>query len=244
MIKNLTNDFSANRIPLVLWSGGLDSTFILLRELYEHDVDVLEVTVSHMDKNHNEAEAIQRDRICDFLNDMRERGLVKGKIRSRLQVDFSYPLYKGHDFIYNFDQQPLWLLAAYANSHPRLHDTVLIGTVLGDHLSPTAPEMLKAWDALREMTRYLSQKRRWGREEPIELDFPLLHTGMDKNQIWHGMNLPNDAYAVWIDLRHRTFTCSAPKVDIEPMRLARTYGPCKQCRSCKTRAQFDDHYKG
>ena len=114
---------------------------------------------------------------------------------------------------------------AFLNSHPRRHSSVLIGMLLGDHISITAPNMSKAWEALREMNPVLSQQRRYNRLPVIELEFPLLYGCYDKAKIWAGYDFPEQTLEIWKKLRLEPWTCHNPIKNNESW-----YVPCKKCR--------------
>lgn len=223
-----------NRIPLVLWSGGLDSTFLMLHELIDHDVDTLEVEFGNLYPEHKEAEAAARDVLVEEFQKLHQIGQLKGVIRRRLKVKFKYPVSEfTSDNVSIFGQQPAWLFCAYINHEVNMHSCVMTGMILSDSISMSADSLKVVWDALREISPTLSQKRYYGRNKVTTLEFPLLYGCVDKYNVWRGFGLQERYHDTWKKLRKMTWCCYRPSLsqDVGEDSIS-SYTPCGKCLSC------------
>lgn len=228
---------TAKRIPLILWSGGLDSTYLLYRELLTTDVDTLEVTFLNTYDHHREAEGAARDSIVKYLGELHEAGILLGKIRTRQQLTFEYPFaaqYKGI-MLSHAGQQPAWLFCAFMNHDPRIHSDVFHGAVLGDTISMLAPEMIKTWDAFVSIVPATTQHRYYDRLPKSNLVFPLLYGCIGKELVWNGFSFELDVLEKWNRVRKLTWSCYKPGhiSNDDPDYNGVNYLPCGECDSCQ-----------
>lgn len=233
-----------DRIPLVLWSGGLDSTFLLFIELCRGDVDVLEITLNNTYPNHPEAEKVARDAIAERLKELNHLGLLKGVIRTRIATSMTYP-----DFSFNPGQQSAWVFSAFYSHDPRRHSYLLSGLLLSDSASFSIPGMLKMWESLYELTPKLNQSKYYNKSNKTELSFPLYYSCIDKESMlcsdvrsilsYIGLegNALGEAYDEWLKLKELTWSCYKPNVKYTPIKQ---YFPCERCDSCKTRSLYSN----
>lgn len=235
----MSNDKDEVRLPLILWSGGLDSTYLLYNELLTGDVDVLEVSLRNTFDHHSEAEKQAREKIKKYLAELHAEGHLKGKIRESLCVDFSYPMAKQQGG-FHFGQQPAWLFVAYCNHDPLKHFAVLSGIVLSDSIVISVDAMKRSWNELREISPYLSQKRYWGKLPITELEFPLLYSCQGKKKVWDSF-FTGHMKEFWEELRGMSWSCYRPRC-VERDGVSH-YEPCFKCDSCKDRAVVDPVYR-
>lgn len=219
-----------DRIPLVLWSGGLDSTYTLLRELEQGDVDVLEISFKNVYPEHLTAERLTRDALYKKIQ-VEEGRRLKGCIRSRLQVDFEYPVSHRHHGFMHYGQQPGLIFCAYMNHDPRRHSRVVSSVVMSDTIAMHADAMTRLWDAYREVSPTYTQKRCYGRFPIAALEYPLLYGCIDKKSVWEGFNMEVETFDVWAMIRENTWSCNAPSECDENGNLSLV--PCGVCDSCQ-----------
>lgn len=221
------------RIPLVLWSGGLDSSYLVLRELMDGDVDVLEVSLMNTFEGHSSSEAKARDRIADKLKEFHEKGILKGVIRNRLKVEFSYPIHPQHQHLSAYGQQPAWLFCAFLNYHPACHSHVLSGILMSDTLAMSGSALKAAWEALQELSPMYSNKKYYYPSPKTPFELPLLYACLDKEKVWQGYDLFS-CDSAWKELRSLTWHCCKPKRTFVDGHVG--YDPCMVCDSCKAYA--------
>lgn len=234
---------TAKRIPLILWSGGLDSTLLLFMELCRGDVDVLEITLENTYPNHPKAEKEARDLIAEKLKELNQCRLLKGVIRKRIESTVSYP-----DFSFNPGQQAAWIFSAFYSHNPARHSHLLSGLLLSDSASFSIPGMRKMWEGMYELTPEFNQSKYYNNSYKTELSFPFYYSCVDKNSLL-GFNVKNilryvgiegdtldELYDKWVEIRELTWSCYKPEIRCTPVQQ---YFPCGSCDSCKTRSLFE-----
>lgn len=147
-------------IPLVLFSGGLDSTYLVSKLLQDGPVDVLYVNGSqHPEKIKMELAA--RDKLIALMNQ-----IYPHKIQGQYEV---------LDHVYRHDgqnkmwiQPNAWMQGAYRVLKPNRHSVINVayvrddGASFGYHL----PVMEQQWEAMLKLG-YIG--------EHVPIQFPLLH---------------------------------------------------------------------
>lgn len=168
------------RRPLVLLSGGLDSTFLAFYLLQKTDIDILYVKAAQGIAK-IEAEQYAREKVIKWLGRH-----AKYKIVNSYEVDVSaVPTTEDHSFA-----QPLsWIYAAMNECHGQRHYSVMISYVMGDQICQHIPYFHTAWDALNFISKH----------NKVDLEFPLRR--MTKSMILEAMP---------IELVNLTWVCELP----------------------------------
>lgn len=206
-----------NKVPLILLSGGLDSSFLLQEKLKEGDVEVLYITgLLGEDKMHEEKE--RRERIIKIL----EKD-TSNRVRKRHTVDLGVIPF-GDMADGALSQPSMWMFGALMVSDANRHSELCIGYVLGDHISSNLGHVTNAWTALQSFSK---------RSGNVEVTFPLMyHAKDDILRLIH----PEVMRHIWY--------CEAPRKNIKtinvetiPEALGVEYTrirPCGKCGSCLT----------
>lgn len=162
-------------LPLVMFSGGLDSTMMLSRMLKETQVDVMYVSGPQgTAKSRKEEEA--RAAILLWMDNNRPYPV-------RSVIDFRLPegdMQRGT----KYGQVLPWLYGGMATANGRQHTSLAIGYVMGDDITEHLVNLEKAWDLLSNVSK----------SEPVKLTFPLRNT--TKQQLLQ--EIPSDLYKlIW-----------------------------------------------
>lgn len=172
------------RAPLLLFSGGLDSTYLLYDLLQRSPVDVL-----YCDGGQHPlkilAERIARKKIIEAIEALG----APFKVRNQYTAD-RFSLSQNPSVL--FQQPPAWIFGALSQIEADKHSSLEVGYVSGDCALTYRHEMTRAWEALNEMC--LSEK--------IPLRMPLMrHT---KGEVLSA--LPSELRAlVWV--------CETPQLE-------------------------------
>jgi hypothetical protein len=197
--------------PLVLFSGGMDSTMLLQELLQSMHVYTFYVEANqHPHKVTREREA--RDNLRRMFYDRYDYGI---------QDDFEFELNEVFVQTNNYAMvQPIsWLTAALIKFDPSRHSGVAIGYLLGDQAPAFRREMEDFWRSGWALLR--------GMQEPAPpLWFPLLDHGYTKYEVLKRLSH---------DLMSNTWVCENPhKYDNQIVE-------CKHCKPCQLlRATLDD----
>lgn len=204
------------KVPLILFSGGLDSTYLLYQALRNGPVDVLYVP-GPQGPIKEEAERRAREKIIKYLE---AKSLHKVREQITAPPIDTCPT---KDF---FLRQPLaWIVSALMMAEAEAHSEVQIGYILGDQALAFRQEMLQAWNGLSAVTKM----------NHVPLAFPLLRKL--KEQIYR--ELPGEVQdALW--------HCETPIVNWpngwptgeEQVKPGSEYAnaefePCGRCTACK-----------
>lgn len=145
------------KVPLILFSGGLDSSFLLQQELTKGDVEVLYVKgVLHDGKM--EEEQSRRYNIIRILE--KKTG---NKVRKEHVVNLG-PMPFGNMTDSTFTQPSMWLMGALMVSDFRIHSKLLIAYVSGDQIMALTTQVKTAWTSLQEISK---------KNDTIPVEFPL-----------------------------------------------------------------------
>ena len=126
--------------PLLLFSGGLDSTVMLQLALRESPVDVLYGECGqHRQKVIKEREA--RGKIIAHYNDVMPYK-VWNEFEPNQEISLNGSPYK------SWGQMVPWLVYAIQAVDPEQHSEVQIGFVMGDSNAVVFDEVVKAWNSL------------------------------------------------------------------------------------------------
>lgn len=113
----------AQTVPMILWSGGLDSTHVVWNHLANNEsVDVLYVNVANNEVKSNREFAAQ-EKIIDVL------GAYPSQIRNRYKLDIG-SIFPSKNF--KSAQAFLWIMAVQLYFDPNLHSHVEAGYIKGD----------------------------------------------------------------------------------------------------------------
>lgn len=185
--------------PLLLFSGGLDSTFMLLLALKEGPVHTCYIVGSQYHVK-AEVEQIKRQEIISYLekatgnrvltDTVVELGVPKYVIKER-RGNLT-PGFKHHSGVWqdhSWGQAAQWMHGLLFASNGNKHSEIQVGNVLGDSISMCLKDMQEAW----KFTQMFSKVNH------IELKFPIALTS--KQHILH--QLPSDLLPPGLDLRAR-----------------------------------------
>lgn len=175
----------AKKIPLVLFSGGLDSSFLLHKLLQDGDVDVLYVKgVLHDTKM--EVEQVRRDEIISIAE--KQTG---NKVRNRYLVNLGEMPFGGMA-CHSFTQPSMWLMGALMISDSAIHSSLNVGYVMGDQISALLSNITAAWHNFQAFSKA---------NEAIPLEFPLWQTSKQKI-----------LYDIHPELVRKVWYCEKPRI--------------------------------
>lgn len=164
------------KVPLILFSGGLDSSFLLQQELTKGDVEVLYVDASQC-KNKVEAEKNVHWKIINILEKLTGNAVLRRhtvKIESGCNTPDS-----------SFQQPLMWLNGAFEVSDSQRHSELLVGYVAGDQICGYLGYIEQAWNAMQG----------FGKIASIPLRFPLML--VPKQDILDNID-PNVVQNIWV----------------------------------------------
>lgn len=209
------------RIPLLLFSGGADSTLLLKWQLAESNCDVLYIDGNqHWNKIVAETTASERA-IAEILTTAEHR------IRTQFDLRETMELPTGSAVIWQ--QLVPWLVGAVLTIDPERHSQLQVGYVMSDEMAGNLDRITKAWDALVAAVigdRWCSQK---GRFVPVDLPIVFRLRHMRKKQIYQELG------GRLLDL---TWSCE------KPLEGATGPIPCTSCPACITRFTAMVDFKG
>jgi len=201
---------SKGKRPLVLFSGGLDSTYLLHNLLASgEDVDVLYID-GGQGKAKIDAEKQAVAKLLKLFDAWHQEGHFEGRIRSRwLEGKFTYS--DAGSFEKMSLQQVLpWLSTALQYAHPDRCSRVCIAYCLGDSVSAWLDKIQQAWTLLYSTIYY---------DQLVPLEFPLKQ--YDKQFFLR--YLPSA-------LRNETWVCELPVQ--ERRRIGKHPARWKACGKC------------
>jgi len=183
------------KVPLILLSGGLDSTYCLLHLLKESDVDVVYIAASQGPHKINaELQAIE-----DILEMVRTISPIspEHKVRNIYHVRTESETWKNVFQVdthtgQKFKQPQLWIQGVLMVARPDLHSQVVISYVTGDQMLSHIADLEYAWNYTCSFV--------FGEYRAIPIHFPLRYS--KKRQLIN--ELP-------IGLLSKTWTCELPK---------------------------------
>lgn len=221
------------KIPLVLFSGGLDSTSALMDALVRSDVDVVYIAGRQGPHKIN-AELQAVEDIIEMLKATPTEHQIQKVYRFKLETD-SYVDNYVHDYVsgQRFSQPQQWLFGMTAIARPDRHSEVVLSYVTGDQMASHLTELHWIWDYLCGIV--------FGTENKIPLAFPFRYS-KKRDLINH---LP-------LGILAKTWTCEIPlweggdrdskyagvELDLIPslkeLKSDRSYKylPCEKCSAC------------
>lgn len=202
--------------PLVLFSGGLDSTVLLFTALLNNaSVSVLCCNLKGQDGK-NKIEKQARERIFDLIHRLREKYPGRyGDISYIDEVEISGTIYNNKARL----PQKVGFLAQALVCMTDKTTEIQIGVVSGDSDSSHVDKYRNLWKAMQDASLV---------KEPISLEFPFLYTL--KEELLRSMveNVPGGAQALKL-----ISWCEDPHRD----------KPCGRCASCTTMAKTYGYIK-
>lgn len=203
-----------NRYPLIVFSGGLDSTCVLDRAMSENTyVDIMYV-IGNQHPNKSVIELDRRETIKNILRKKHPNCTIgqdtifdmNSSIRMRPYVDGK------------LDQISTWLYAAMYVANGNDHSQVQMGYLYSDSSSVYHRDMQKAWDILMEVTKH----------NPVPLVFPIEKFG--KREIVRHMSMDEP------ELFEAAWWCEDPNT-IEQADDHILFSECGHCTPCTTMQQ-------
>lgn len=217
-----------NKLPLIVFSGGLDSTYMLHLALSEGDVHTCYIQGNqHTYKIQSELKA--RQEIIRQLEELTGYKVINDTIVdvfgtemiSRVQQTDQYQN-KYHKNNYPedaiFQQMFVWLFGLTMIVSANKYSDVRMGLVMGDDISSYLQDIQQAWKSTQTFTS----------SQPTELTFPLRH--VSKRRILR--EIPKSVLElVWV--------CELPIPNSEGTQ----YSPCDECISCRTHVMYLADYR-
>lgn len=181
-------------IPLVLFSGGLDSTHALLDTLRSSHVDVLYIAGAQgVHKINAELQAVE-DILSQITNITRDYG-IRNVYKFRMETD-SFKDGNIHCGVTgkNFSQPPQWLQGMMAVARSDRHSRIVLSYITGDQMLSHLQDLTYAWNYINAFV--------FGKYEAIPLSFPLRYS--KKRDLINAMP---------IGILAKIWTCELPEWD-------------------------------
>lgn len=141
--------------PLLLFTGGLDSTYMLTGQLEQNEVDVFYCVSPNITPEKQIKEKEQRAKIIKWANQH-----CRFKVRNDIIVETNNSHIAGFD---KLAQPAMWLYAALG-AYSEETSAIWIGYVNGDDVCQFVDKLKTAWDNLSHISR----------QHQVPLEFPLL----------------------------------------------------------------------
>jgi 7-cyano-7-deazaguanine synthase in queuosine biosynthesis len=184
MTEQVSNE--KKKRPLLLFSGGLDSTCMLGQQLEYGDVDTLYVR-GPQGRQKAAAELRARKHIFEWFAKNSEH---------QVRTDYVVDLEKfGLPIGYRYGQALAWFTAAMNTCDSLEHSKVMIGYGQGDQIIPMLGHLSAAWDALAVVVK----------EKAVGLHFPV----MELSKLEMLKQMPTDLYEL-------TWVCEYPDTSGQP----------------------------
>ena len=196
------------KLPLIMFSGGLDSSVLLANALKYGPVDTLYVK-GGQDSRQIEVELRQRKIVMDKINELSPFKVREDYIRTVWDG-----IEHGRHTQLRFGQILPWLIGSIYTMSPSLHSEVQVGYISGDSTVIAIPEMRAAFKAMQSFMITS------GREYPIPLTFPFLDYTKEQMLGFLPTELADD---IWV--------CERPESTGDQSTRA---VPCGCCTSCRT----------
>lgn len=195
-----------------MFSGGLDSSFILSELLLHTDVHLLYVK-GIQGPNKIKKELACREDIKEFIHTFRP----DHDIRSDTIIELPYS---------NHTQAIHWFLGACDHTNgvnPNHHSELIVGYVMGDSICSMIHTVKSCWDNLQDLG---------GKHKKVPLSTPLVDKFIDKQFILQHKNIPDE-------LLKRIWVCETPVVGEKESGFEDKewytghLTPCGECPACK-----------
>lgn len=187
------------KVPLILFSGGMDSTTLLFRHPHADTLSVDFGNSWSKTAHEKEAQLHIRDYIDRCNSDV--DGYRQGK-------SFRDSYHVTADFHPNaLNQMPVWFMKVFEHAKADRHSEVMIGICPGDDSVSSVWSLQAAWDNLWHATRIFSY------DERPKMSFPVLHSSKAAQM----RELPDDLIKL-------TWSCEDPY-----NKSGKECGKCKPC---------------
>lgn len=231
--------------PLVVFSGGADSTLTLHNAMKEHNyVDTLYIKIPIAGLKYT-MERDRRLKIFDLLRTIADSQIGNDyfvDITKSFHIDKFTPRTEyvdaGYDWLNDklgFVQPPMWLFHAFTICDPKRHSSVQMGYIKGDDASLIANEMKNLWAALWAVGR--------PDDKVVPLEFPLIRRS--KDDVLHILRLIDKKLLdlVWCceNPESQSIDGSWHRGHLESDATPEKIRACGRCKPCITqaRAKFD-----
>jgi hypothetical protein len=201
--------------PLVLWSGGLDSTWMLWEAVQKGDVDYVTVNGGQC-RNKRVSEEHARSRALKWMRARTSNTIREIKCHVELRLAEMPAL--------TWSQTVPWLVGALSVVDHKRHSSLEIGYVMGDEVACILDVLKTTWEGLQLVSKH----------EVVPLNFPL--TMISKRRILE--NIPRGLYdCIWY--------CELPQLHDDPRVLMRVpCDRCAACITHKTELyRFELHHQ-
>lgn len=204
-----------SKVPLVLFSGGLDSTYLMYKHAKEGRQTHHMYLTGGQTARKIECESEAREKILKYFYEHYPKACFSEHRGSNEGYPVTLNFANGYGV--SWSQSIAWLICALGAVNPDRHSSVQVSYVLGDQALQLIETMQTAWKALWTMAKL---------GELVPLEFPLKHT--TKYNIMQEM--PRELYKL-------TWVCETPRgLDGERQ-------PCGTCYGCETRALEEIRFK-
>lgn len=217
----------SDKHPLIVFSGGLDSTFMLWQALKEGDVHTC--YIKGRQYGHKiPLELAAREKIIAFFQEKTGNKVLTDTIVDiGHRVEISQKLHEDETRFRSWNndvpdvawgQAYMWLFGIIHVSDGRQHTKVCFGNVMGDQISMHLHDMKAAWNHIQEFTK----------KNSIPLEFPLAYIPKDNILL----DLPTEILPhLWV--------CELPYLSS----ALGVWHPCGSCAACNTMRKTIMHWE-
>jgi hypothetical protein len=207
-------------VPLVLYSGGMDSTLMLYLNLMTQSVDTLYVYCNGPEgRVMKEMEA--REKATAWFELPKNQEKLKGRVLRDHSVNLNETLVKVKK--YRLIQPLAWLIAGLMAFDKDRHSEIQIGYIIGDTAPIKSQELKTFWKNAYALMHWCDP------EDAPPVRFPLIEHEYSKDRVLDDLPL---------ELADRVWVCEVPRLNENG-----TYRYCKRCASCLTQVSALDNYK-
>lgn len=223
-----------NRKPLVVFSGGMDSTYVLWQQLLLGDVYTCYIRGAQSPlKVPREMEA--RRNIIAFLQKLTGNIVISdtivklGKngfaVETEINTGRYYPRHENNIMPdHSWNQAHMWLFGSlYVSDGMKYHSKLMIGNVMADDINSHLDDQIAAWDHLQLFSKH----------HPIPLEFPLRYTSKDYILRRMPIELLELVWICELPDTPKSFTLSGDGTMGEVKQIK----PCNRCHACVTMLQ-------
>lgn len=222
----------SDKIPLILFSGGLDSTYLLVEQLKNGPADVL-YTAGPQGNAKVEAETRARKNIIELIENKPELHKVRMFING--------PVFYNNEMVDPFLMQPMtWIYSALMVVNHELHSEVQIGYILGDQALAFRHEIEQAWNGLSAISKLHHVPIRFPLVKRLKTDIYKELDSDIRDELWH-CEIPimawPDSEISWNERRYSSSLSFDNKGNLsnDDLRFNNAhYRPCGVCVSCIT----------
>lgn len=194
--------------PLILFSGGLDSTYLVYETLKTSNVHLVYV-VGNVYTEKMKLELAAREKIKQWFTDNPHSEF---KIISDTVLHFEIGDFRQMFNGMKITQPAMWLFPALYYYKAGLHTSVQIGYVKDDVILPYLEDLKTAWQSLSNVAKH----------EFVPLTFPISH--IEKSFSYS---------ALPVDLRSLIWVCDTPQINGQRQMIE-----CGRCGPCARRLTY------